>query len=54
LPPRKIILNLAPSDIKKIGTSFDVPMAVAILLMTADITKKAEEGLEKVLFFGEL
>lgn len=33
LPNRKIILNLSPSDIKKVGTSFDLPMAVAILLL---------------------
>lgn len=32
LPPQKIIINLAPSDIKKIGTRFDLPIAVAIFL----------------------
>jgi magnesium chelatase family protein len=33
LPNRKFILNLAPSDIKKVGTAFDLPMAVAILVL---------------------
>jgi len=33
LPNRKIVLNLSPSDIKKVGTSFDLPMAVAILFL---------------------
>lgn len=28
LPRRKFIVNLSPSDIKKIGTSFDLPMAL--------------------------
>ncbi len=36
LPKRKFILNLAPSDIKKIGTSFDLPMALALLLLIQD------------------
>ena len=33
LPNKKIVLNLSPSDIKKVGTSFDLPMAVAILFL---------------------
>jgi magnesium chelatase family protein len=30
IPPRKFILNLSPSDIRKSGTSFDLPIAVAL------------------------
>ena len=33
LPNLKFILNLAPSDIRKVGTSFDLPMALALLLV---------------------
>jgi magnesium chelatase family protein len=33
LPNRKFILNLSPSDIKKVGTSFDLPMAVALFIL---------------------
>jgi magnesium chelatase family protein len=33
MPAKKFILNLAPSDLKKVGTRFDVPMAVALLLV---------------------
>ena len=33
LPNRKIVLNLSPSDIRKVGTGFDLPMAVAILFL---------------------
>ncbi len=50
LPIKRFILNLAPSDIKKIGTSFDLPMAVALLSLVQDTPKIFEE----MLFFGEL
>ncbi|NCQ81463.1 hypothetical protein GW750_01400 [bacterium] len=36
IPRKKIVLNLAPSDTKKVGTRFDLPMAIAILLLTQD------------------
>lgn len=53
LPSKKIILNLAPSDIKKVGTGFDLPMAAAILLLLHENTFH-REILPKSLFFGEL
>jgi len=31
LPPRKIIVNLAPASLPKRGTAFDLPIAIAIL-----------------------
>ncbi|MEO6924585.1 MAG: magnesium chelatase domain-containing protein, partial [Bryocella sp.] len=31
LPPTRITINLAPADIKKEGSGFDLPIAVAIL-----------------------
>jgi magnesium chelatase family protein len=31
LPPRRITVNLAPGDLKKEGSGFDLPMAVALL-----------------------
>jgi len=49
-PRTKVTVNLAPADIKKIGSSFDLPMAVGILM--------AEDHLQfnqdKSLFIGEL
>jgi magnesium chelatase family protein len=30
-PSKKVIINLAPADLKKAGTSFDLPIAVGIL-----------------------
>ncbi len=52
LPKRKIVLNLSPSDIKKVGTSFDLPMAVAILLLIYE--EKISLQTDEFLFFGEL
>jgi magnesium chelatase family protein len=31
LPPRRITANLAPSDLRKVGTGFDLPLALAVL-----------------------
>lgn len=31
LPPKKVTINLSPADIRKEGTGFDMPIAVAIL-----------------------
>lgn len=56
LPPKKIILNLAPSDIKKVWTRFDLPLAISILQLVYEDSLSAE--LKKLfgqsLFFGEL
>ncbi len=52
LPKRKIVLNLSPSDIKKVGTSFDLPMAVAILLLIYE--DNISFNVDDFLFFGEL
>ena len=52
LPNRKIVLNLSPSDIKKVGTSFDLPMAVAILFLIFE--DKQLPPTDDFLFFWEL
>lgn len=52
LPNRKIVLNLSPSDIKKVWTSFDLPMAVAILLLVYE--DEVHFVTDDFLFFGEL
>lgn len=54
LPPRRIILNLAPSDIRKVWTRFDLPMAVAILVMINEWNFKDIWFVESSLFFWEL
>lgn len=54
LPKRKFILNLAPSDIKKIWTSFDLPMALALFLLIQEGKLHHAENIKNWLFFGEL
>lgn len=51
IPAQKIVLNLSPSDIRKEGTRFDVPMAVALLLLCRDGQVKHDDLVRKALFF---
>lgn len=37
-PPQKIVFNLAPSDMKKTGTHFDLAMAIGLLIKTNQIS----------------
>ena len=48
---KKVVVNLAPADIKKVGTNFDLPIAVAIL---AAMQQVEPEALDEVAFVGEL
>jgi magnesium chelatase family protein len=50
-PPKRITVNLAPADIKKEGTTFDLPAAVGILKAEGVITS---EDLADYLVLGEL
>jgi len=50
-PARRITINLAPADIRKEGTAFDLPMAVGLLLATG-VLKGEPKG--NYLFLGEL
>jgi magnesium chelatase family protein len=50
-PFQKITVNLAPADIKKEGSSFDLPMAIGILGTNGTILK---QNLDEYLFLGEL
>lgn len=51
LPARKVTVNLSPADIRKSGTGFDLPIAVAVL-MAFDIVKA--EGVCNAVLAGEL
>ncbi|MBI2268099.1 MAG: YifB family Mg chelatase-like AAA ATPase [Candidatus Blackburnbacteria bacterium] len=51
LPPKRITVNLAPADLPKEGPSFDLPMAVGILLASEQLPK---QDLSQALFLGEL
>jgi len=50
-PADRITVNLAPADIKKEGTAFDLPIALGILAATGVIDNSACDGL---VFLGEL
>lgn len=50
-PKPRVTINLAPADIKKHGSSFDLPIAVSILTVSGFLPEK---GLENFLFLGEL
>ncbi len=52
LPPRRIVLNLAPSNVKKVWSRFDFPMAIAIWAL---LNEESELPLLKeAIFLGEL
>jgi magnesium chelatase family protein len=51
VPPRRITVNLAPADIRKEGTAFDLPIALGILAATGQLEPNA---LHSRLFVGEL
>lgn len=51
VPPRRITVNLAPADIRKEGTAFDLPIAVGILVATGQLEA---EALSERMFVGEL
>lgn len=48
---RRIVINLAPADIKKEGSSFDLPIAIGILICSEQIKKTS---FDDTIFIGEL
>ena len=50
-PSRRIVINLAPATIKKEGTIFDLPIAVAILMASENINYF---NYNETIFLGEL
>lgn len=51
-PIRVIVANLAPADIRKAGPSFDLPIAIGVLIASGQIEKT--EIFNKSIFIGEL
>jgi len=51
-PQKKIIVNLAPADLPKEGSAYDLPIAVGILVANSDLDLQGQalQG----LFYGEL
>lgn len=50
-PKGKIVINLAPAELPKDGTQFDLPIALTILRLDGSLSEKS---LEDALFVGEL
>lgn len=56
-PMRRIVVNLAPADLKKEGAALDLPIAVGILCATGQLRikrKQQERLLDTTVFIGEL
>lgn len=52
LPPRRITVNLAPGDLRKEGTAFDLPLALAVLEACEQL--RPLPGHDDRVFLGEL
>lgn len=50
-PRQKIVINMAPADLRKEGSSYDLPLAVAIMAASDQIKS---DKLEKFVLMGEL
>ncbi len=50
-PRKRIIVNLAPASVRKEGPSYDLPIALGVLIMSGRIPQEAVEG---TLVIGEL
>jgi magnesium chelatase family protein len=51
VPPKRITVNLAPADVRKEGSAFDLPIALGILAGTGQM---ARSRLERFALMGEL
>ncbi len=51
MPRQRIIVNMAPADIRKEGSAYDLPIAIGILSSSSQVHS---ENLEKYLIMGEL
>jgi len=50
-PPLRIVVNLAPADLPKVGTGFDLPLALAVLAASGQVDAR---GLRDLLVHGEV
>ena len=52
MPRTKLVVNLAPADIRKEGSAYDLPIAVGILASSGQLPKEAAMELEKYVIMG--
>ena len=51
VPPGRLTINLAPADVPKTGSAFDLPIAIALLIVNGHLRAEEADGL---VFVGEL
>jgi len=51
IPGKKVVINMAPADIRKEGSAYDLPLAIGILAANADVNS---ENVNKYMIMGEL
>ncbi len=51
MPPQRVVVNLAPADLRKEGASFDLPIAVGVLASSGQV---ATVRLKETMVLGEL
>lgn len=51
MPRKKVVVNMAPADIRKEGSSYDLPIALGVLKSSGQITAP---DMEKYVIMGEL
>ena len=51
LPVKKIIVNMAPADLRKEGSAYDLTLAIGILMASGQIKK---EEIDKYIIMGEM
>ena len=54
MQPKRITINLAPADMKKEGPSFDLPIAVGVMIAMGEMKPVQERNIETTALFGEL
>src|ERR1041385_2972415 len=52
MPRTRVVVNLAPADIKKSGTAFDLPIAIGVLAASEQLENK--QAIERYVIMGEL
>ena len=52
MPRTKLVINMAPADIRKSGTAFDLPIAIGILLASEQVVDMGK--LNDYIIAGEL
>jgi magnesium chelatase family protein len=52
MPRNKLVINLAPADVRKTGTAFDLPITIGILLASGQL--EMNDGLKDITLIGEI